>query len=151
MKASEIIQLQKDFFQSHKTKSVQLRIEQLKKFRKILKNNEPKLYEAIDKDFGKSVYETYETELSIIYHEINSAIKNVRKWNKPKRVGTNLANFPGKSRIYPEPYGNTLVIGAWNYPYQLTLVPVISAIAAGNTVIIKPSEISIKGPMSSLC
>jgi len=142
MKASEIVRKQRTFFQLHKTKSIQFRIEQLKKFKKILKDNESKLYEAIDKDFGKSVYETYETELSIIYHEINLALRKIRRWSKPKRVGTNLANFPGKSRIYPDPYGVTLVIGAWNYPYQLTLVPVVSAIAAGNTVVVKPSEIA---------
>ncbi|HAF28256.1 MAG TPA: aldehyde dehydrogenase [Bacteroidales bacterium] len=142
MEAKEIINLQKDYFQSNKTKSIRFRIDELKKFRKILKDNESLLYEAIDKDFGKSVYETYETELSLIYHEINTAIQKVKSWSKPRRVGTNLANFPGKSRIYPEPYGNTLVIGAWNYPYQLTLVPVVSAIAAGNTVIVKPSELA---------
>lgn len=142
MEAKEIINLQKDYFYSNKTKLISFRIEKLLKFRKILKDNEPLLYEAIDKDFGKSVYETYETELSLIYHEINTAIKKVKSWSKPKKVTTNLANFPGKSRIYPEPYGNTLVIGAWNYPYQLTLVPVVSAIAAGNTAIIKPSELA---------
>lgn len=142
MKAAEIVHIQKDFFQSQKTKSIHYRREQLKKFKSVLKDNETKLYDAIQKDFGKSLYETYETELSIIYHEINSAIKNVKKWSKPKRVQTNLANLPGKSRIFPEPYGNTLVIGAWNYPYQLTLVPVVSALAAGNTVIVKPSELA---------
>ncbi len=142
MKASEIIKLQKEFFLSHQTKSIRFRKEQLKKFKKVLKENESFLYEAIDKDFGKSVYETYETELSIIYHEINLAIKKVKKWSRAKRVSTNLANLPGKSRIIPEPYGNTLVIGAWNYPYQLALLPAVSAIAAGNTVIIKPSELA---------
>lgn len=142
MKASEIIKLQKSFFLSHQTKSILFRKEQLKKFKKVLKENESLLYEAIDKDFGKSVYETYETELSIIYHEINLAIKKVKNWSMPRRVSTNLANFPGKSRIIPEPYGNTLVIGAWNYPYQLALVPAVSSIAAGNTVIIKPSELA---------
>ena len=96
MEAKKIIHLQKDYFNAHKTKSIQFRIEQLKKFRSVLKNNESLLYEAIDKDFGKSVYETYETELSIIYHEINLAIKKVKYWSKPKKVKTNLANYPGK-------------------------------------------------------
>lgn len=142
MTAKEIINNQRNLFCSDKTKSIKFRIEQLKKFRKILKENEKLLYEAIDKDFGKSEYETYITELSIIYHEINLAIKKVRKWSRPKYVWTNLANFPGKSRIIPEPFGVSLVIGAWNYPYQLTLVPAISALAAGNTVVIKPSELA---------
>jgi len=142
MKASEIIKQQKDFFNSHQTKDVKFRVEQLKKLKKILKDNEELLYEAIDKDFGKSIYETYETELSIIYHELNLAIKNVKYWSRVKSVATNLANFPGKSRIFSEPYGVTMVIGAWNYPYQLSLVPVVSSIAAGNTVILKPSELA---------
>ncbi len=142
MTTLEIINLQREYFFSNKTKSVKFRIEQLKKFRKILKDNESLLYDAIDKDFGKSKYETYLTELSLVYHEINLAIKKVRKWSRPKYVWTNLANFPGKSRIFPEPLGNSLVIGAWNYPYQLSLIPAITAIAAGNTVIIKPSELS---------
>lgn len=142
MKALEIVKIQRDFYKSHQTKSIQYRKDQLKKFKKVLKDNEKKLYEAIQKDFGKSVYETYETELSIIYHEINLALKKVKRWSNPKRVKTNLANLPGSSRIYSDPYGTTLVVGAWNYPYQLTLVPVVSALAAGNTVVIKPSELA---------
>ncbi len=142
MTATEILKKQRDFFHSHQTYSIKFRIEQLKKFRSILKENEDLLYEAIDKDFGKSKYETYITELSLIYHELNLAIKKVRKWSRPKYVWTNLANFPGKSRIIPEPFGNALIIGAWNYPYQLTLVPAITALAAGNTVVLKPSELA---------
>ncbi|HKL07510.1 MAG TPA: aldehyde dehydrogenase family protein, partial [Bacteroidales bacterium] len=142
MKISEIFKLQQEFFLSHQTKSIIFRKEQLKMFKAVLKKNESLLYEAIDKDFGKSVFETYETELSILYHEINLSIKKARRWSRSKRVSTNLANLPGKSRIIPEPYGNTLVIGAWNYPYQLALLPAVSAIAAGNTVIIKPSELA---------
>lgn len=143
MTAIEILNKQRNFFHSNQTLSVKFRINQLKKFRKILKSNETLLYDAIDKDFGKSEYETYITELSLIYHELNLAIKKVKKWSRPKYVFTNLANFPGRSRVIPEPFGNALVIGAWNYPYQLTLVPAISAIAAGNTVILKPSELAI--------
>jgi aldehyde dehydrogenase (NAD+) len=142
MTALELINIQRDFFNNNTTREVKYRIEQLKLFRKILKENESLLYEAIDKDFGKSQYETYITELSLIYHEINLVIKKVRKWSRPKYVWTNLANFPGKSRIIPEPFGNTLVIGAWNYPFLLTFNPAISALAAGNTVIIKPSELA---------
>ncbi|MEE4198973.1 MAG: aldehyde dehydrogenase [Bacteroidales bacterium] len=142
MKTSEIFEQQQNFFLSGQTRPIAFRKQQLRKFKEALKRNETLLYEAIDKDFGKSAYETYETELSIIYHEINQAIQKVKKWSRPRRVATNLANFPGKSRIIPEPYGTTLVIGAWNYPYQLALVPAVSAIAAGNTVVIKPSELA---------
>ena len=141
MDIPKIIQQQKSFFNANATKEVTLRIETLKKLKLILKENEEKLYTAIYTDFKKSEFETYLTELSLIYNELNDAIRNLKKWSKQKRVSTNLANFPAKSYIIPEPLGTILVISAWNYPYQLSLIPAISAIAAGNTVVIKPSEI----------
>ena len=141
MDIPKIIQQQKSFFNSNATKEVTLRIETLKKLKLILKENEEKLYTAIYTDFKKSQFETYLTELSLIYNELNDAIRNLKKWSKRKRVSTNLANFPAKSYIIPEPLGTILVISAWNYPYQIALIPAISAIAAGNTVVIKPSEI----------
>ena len=137
----KIINQQKAFFNSNSTKEVNFRIETLKKLKRILKENEDKLYAAIYSDFKKSEFETYLTELSLIYNELNDAIRNLKKWSKQKRVRTNLANFPAKSYIIPEPLGTVLVISAWNYPYQIALIPAISAIAAGNTVVLKPSEI----------
>ena len=141
MDIPKIVNQQKRFFNSNSTKEVTLRIDTLKKLKLILKENEEKLYTAIYTDFKKSKFETYLTELSLIYNELNDAICNLKKWSKKKRVNTNLANFPAKSYIIPEPLGTVLVISAWNYPYQIALIPAISAIAAGNTVVIKPSEI----------
>ena len=141
MDIANIVNQQKSFFNSNSTKEVNFRIETLKKLKLILKKNEDKLYTAIYDDFKKSKFETYITELSLIYNELNDAIRNLKKWSKQKRVRTNLANFPAKSYIIPEPLGTILVISAWNYPYQIALIPAISAIAAGNTVVIKPSEI----------
>ena len=141
MDIPRIVNNQKSFFNSNSTKEVNFRIETLKKLKYILKENEDKLYTAIYADFKKSAFETYIAELALIYNELNDAIRNLKKWSKQKRVRTNLANFPGKSYIIPEPLGTVLVISAWNYPYQLALIPAISAIAAGNTVVIKPSEI----------
>ena len=105
-------------------------------------SNEKFLAEAIYKDFRKSFYATVENELCIPYGEINRALRKLAKWSSPKRCRTDLINFPASSRSVPVPYGVALVIGPWNYPYMLTLVPVISALAAGNTVILKPSELS---------
>ncbi|MBN2663659.1 MAG: aldehyde dehydrogenase [Bacteroidales bacterium] len=136
------ISAQKKFYKTNSTKVITYRKQQLLKLKSILKENEQKLSAAIYKDFRKSAFETYETELSIIYGEINLYLKKLNKWAKRKKVRTNLANFPAKSYIIPEPYGSTLVIGAWNYPYQLSILPAVSAIAAGNTVVIKPSELS---------
>ena len=137
-----IVSEQRAFFYTHQTKSIDYRLKQLSKLEKLLKSNESLLNEAIYKDFKKSVFDTYATELALIYHDIKYAKKNIYKWSKVKRVGTNFLNFPAKSYIVPEPLGVCLVIGAWNYPYQLTLSPVVAAIAAGNTVVIKPSEIA---------
>ena len=133
---------QADFFSSNKTKDTKFRIEQLKNLLQILKANEKLLNDALYSDFRKSPFDTYSTELAIIYHEIKLTIRKLDEWARIKRVSSGLSNFPGKSFIVPEPFGNVLVIGAWNYPYQLSILPAVSALAAGNTVIIKPSELS---------
>jgi len=140
---SALVKSQLDFFNSNETKDIEFRIVQLKKLKKVLKENEGLMDDAIYKDFRKSSFENYATELSLVYHEINLAIKNVKKWSKRKNVSTDLANLPSKSYVIPEPLGVTLVIGAWNYPYQLSLSPMVAAIAAGNTCIVKPSELSL--------
>jgi aldehyde dehydrogenase (NAD+) len=136
----EVYYKQQTFFHSNQSKDVPFRIEQLTLLKRILKENENLLYEAIYEDFGKSRFETYITELGMLYQEINGFIRNIRKWSKRTRVKSGLANFPARSYIIPEPYGLTLVIGPWNYPYLLSLLPAITSIAAGNTVILKPSE-----------
>lgn len=140
----EIIQSQNVYFNTNTTKDVNFRVKQLKKLKGVLEENEEKINKAIYSDFKKSVFDTFTSELAILYSDIDEAIKKVRRWSKRKRVGTNLLNFPGRSYIYPEPLGTCLVIGAWNYPYQLSFAPVIAAIAAGNTVVLKPSEIPSK-------
>lgn len=141
MKYAEILQSQKIFFNSHKTKDLSFRKTQLKKLKNLIKKHENQLYEAIYKDFRKSEFETFGTEISFIYKDIDYYLKNLNSLAKPKKVKTNIVNQLGSSKIYREPLGNCLVIGAWNYPYQLTLTPVVAAIAAGNTCIIKPSEL----------
>lgn len=141
MSFQELFQKQRAFFQTGKTADIKFRKQQLQKLKDAVKKNEDKLYSAIYKDFGKSEFDTFSTEISFIYNEIDYYLKNLSSLAHPTDVSTNLVNLPGKSRIYYEPHGNTLVIGAWNYPFQLSIVPAISAIAAGNTVILKPSEI----------
>lgn len=139
----EIVEIQKKFFQTNITLGIEYRVAQLKKLESILRDNEGLLHQAIYDDFKKSAFENYTTEISLLYHDIKEAVKNVGKWSSKKRVSTNLANLPARSYIIPEPLGTCLVIGAWNYPYQLSLAPAIAAIAAGNTVILKPSELPI--------
>lgn len=137
-----IVEKQRAFFNFNQTKDIDWRIQQLKKLRTLLKENEPLLYQAIYTDFQKSVFDTFTSELSLLYSEIDESVKKIRCWGKRKKVKTNMINFPAKSYIIPEPLGVSLVIGAWNYPLQLSLLPVIAAMGAGNTVILKPSEIA---------
>ena len=139
-----LIQSHRDFFNSNQTKSIDFRITQLLKLRKLLQANEQILNEAIYADFQKSAFDTYTNELSILYAEIDESVRKVKNWASRKRVATNLVNLPAKSFIMPEPLGVCLIIGAWNYPYQLSFGPAIAAIAAGNTVILKPSELPIR-------
>ncbi|MPL55568.1 NAD(P)-dependent benzaldehyde dehydrogenase [bioreactor metagenome] len=141
MNYTDILQQQKTFFNSHATKDLDFRKAQLQKLKKVVKSNEKLLYDAIYQDFGKSEFETFGTEISFIYKDIDYYLKNLKSFAKPKSVLTNIVNQMGSSKIIFEPLGNCLVIGAWNYPYQLTLTPVIAAIAAGNTCMIKPSEL----------
>ena len=141
MNYADILQQQKTFFNSHATKDLDFRKAQLQKLKKVVKSNEKLLYDAIYQDFGKSEFETFGTEISFVYKDIDYYLKNLKSFAKPKSVLTNIVNQMGSSKIVFEPLGNSLVIGAWNYPYQLTLTPVIAAIAAGNTCVIKPSEL----------
>jgi len=143
MNYQEIIKNQQAFFNTNATKDINFRKKQLKKFYQVLKDNEDQLNKAIYADFKKSAFETYATELSLIYGELKHSISSVKHWSKKKYVSTNLANIPGSSYIMPEPLGNTLIIGAWNYPYLLALQPAVSALAAGNTVVLKPSELAL--------
>ncbi len=117
------------------------RKEQLARLKAVVKANEDALFAAIYSDIRKSRFEAYLTELGLVYHEIDEAIAKVGRWSRPKRVPTGIANLPARSVIIPEPFGVALVIGAWNYPYQLTLAPLVAAMAAGNTCIVKPSEL----------
>ncbi|MDZ7716680.1 MAG: aldehyde dehydrogenase [Balneolaceae bacterium] len=137
-----IVEKQHRFFKSGKTKDTSFRLRQLKKLKRILQENEQEIFDALDNDFKKPAYETYATELGILYMEINHLTGNLEKWAKPQKVSGSIINFPSTNYIYSEPYGVSLVIGAWNYPLQLSLNPVLGSIAAGNCTIIKPSELA---------
>jgi aldehyde dehydrogenase (NAD+) len=142
MDIKELICRQRQYFNSNVTHSISFRIQQLEKLRELLKFNESGMLDAIYTDLKKSPYNTISTELSLIIGEINHSLKHLSSWARKKRARHNMLNFPGRSYILPEPYGVTYIAGAWNYPYQLTLLPLVSAIAAGNTAVLKPSELS---------
>lgn len=135
-----IFKKQKEFFESGRTINVDYRIKNLKKLNDIIKKNEDKILSELKKDLGKSNFEGYVTEVGILYDDINFHIKNVKKWSSEEKRKSPIVYYPSKSYIYKEPYGVTLIIGPFNYPFQLVIAPLIGAISAGNTAIIKPSE-----------
>lgn len=139
---ASIVEAHRSFFNSGTTRDVEYRIRQIRLFERVMKKNEKLLLDAIYADLKKSEYDTFSSELSLVYREISFMAGHIRKWSKKQRVGTNLANFPARSYLLPEPYGVTYIAGAWNFPYQLTLIPLVDALAAGNTVIVKPSEVA---------
>lgn len=138
-KINEIVTAQRTFFDSGATKLIEFRLHQLATLRKALKTYGNRIIEALDKDFKKPKYETIATEIAVTIYEIDHVAKHLKKWAKPKRVKTPFVHLFSQSFIYPEPYGVALIIGAWNYPINLVLNPLIGAIAAGNCAVIKPA------------
>ena len=138
----ELIESQRKYFLNGHTRALSQRKKNLRKLHDLLLAYEQVLADAIYRDFKKPFPVTLENELSLPYGEINVAIRRLNRWSRPRRKMTNLSNFPARTRSFPVPFGVTLVIGPWNYPYMLSLIPLISSLAAGNTVILKPSEIT---------
>ncbi len=132
----------RNYFNTGATQSYAFRKTQLQKLKAAVVAHEQEIYAALHKDLRKSKEECYVTENGFFLAEINNAIKKLSGWMKPQRVGTNLLNFPSKSFIIHEPLGVVLIISPWNYPFQLLMTPVIGAIAAGNCVVMKPSELA---------
>ncbi|MEK9788826.1 MAG: aldehyde dehydrogenase family protein, partial [Flavobacteriaceae bacterium] len=131
---------QKEFYQELKNKPLALRIERLKKLKQQLSKREPEILEALYSDLGKSDFEGYTSEILMVHKELDLFIKNLKYWAAPKRVAGSLLNFPSQDFILSESYGSVLMISPWNYPFQLSMIPLIGAVAAGNTVVLKPSE-----------
>ncbi|MGR6543870.1 aldehyde dehydrogenase [Paenibacillus tundrae] len=136
----EILKHQHEFFRSGATRSVDYRIEQLKRLKLAIQQYESQLIEALYQDLGKSEFESYTTEVGFMLDSITQTIKKVKKWVKPVKVKTQMALIGSKSYIIPEPYGSVLIIGPFNYPFQLLIEPLVGAIAAGNTAVLKASE-----------
>ncbi len=133
---------QREYFLDGKTKNLDYRIEQLRKLRDLIIENENTIYEALKSDFRKSSFETYLSENGYMVMEINQFIKKLKKWARPRRLPSNILNFPSSSFLMHEPYGLTLIIAPWNYPFQLAMGPLAGAMAAGNCAIVKPSELT---------
>lgn len=135
----EIVRGQRDFFMTHTTLGVNYRIAYLKKLREVILRFEAQILEALQKDLGKSEQEAYMCEIGLTLSELTYQIKHIRKWSKRKRYKTDLSNMIAKSFSIREPYGVVLVMSPWNYPFMLSLEPLIGAVAAGNCCVLKPS------------
>lgn len=138
----EHVQLQKTFFRSGQTRPKEFRVSMLEKLSTIIRTNESDICRALKLDLNKSETEAYVTEIGFLLEEIRFTLKHLDKWMKPERVKTAKTHIGSKAFKMPEPYGVTLIIAPWNYPFQLQLAPLIGAIAAGNTAILKPSELT---------
>lgn len=142
MEVEKIIRLQRDYFKTGETLNVDFRIRQLKTLRSAIKEYEEEILEALRLDLNKSGLEGYATEIGVSLNDIDFAIRNIKKWTKRIYKKTSIINFPSRSFTIREPYGLTLIISPWNYPFNLTIQPLIGAIAGGNCAIVKPSEYS---------
>ncbi len=131
------------FIMSYKL-NVSSRKEALIKLLDVIIKHENEIIQALYEDFKKPPFESVLTETSYVISELKDTIKHIKSWTKPKRVWPSLLNFPSTDYIYKEPYGKVLIIAPWNYPFQLALCPLISAVAAGNQVVLKPSELTPK-------
>lgn len=138
-----IYSAQTKYFKSGATRSIEFRKQQLDKLEAMLRNNETAIQEALYKDLRKHPQEVYMTELGGVYEEIKDLKAGLREWMRPRKTGSPFFLFPASSMLYPEPVGNVLIISPWNYPIYITMNPLAGAIAAGNTIIIKPSEYSV--------
>lgn len=142
MDIEKIIENQRAFFATGITKDIGYRKASLVRLRESLDRHEQEIIDAMAADFKKPVFESLATEIVIAHQEINLAIKEIWKWQRPKKVKASILNFPSTDYVYYEPYGSTLIISPWNYPFLLAIGPLVGAIAAGNTVIINPSELT---------
>jgi len=142
MTVEAILQKQRDYFRGGATLNVDTRIAALKKLYAAVKKYEPEITQALKEDLGKSDFEGFMCETGLVLSEISYMIRNTRRFAKEKTVWTPLTQFASRSYKKPSPYGNVLVMSPWNYPFLLSVEPLVDAIAAGNTVVLKPSAYS---------
>lgn len=143
-KYENILKRQRNYLSSIGIIDVTDRIENLKKLKNSIKKYENNIINALNIDLGKPEFEAYSNEVGFVYSTIDYFIKNLKSWTKVKKVKNDAAQLPGKSYIYKSHYGAVLIIGPYNYPFQLLIEPLIGAISGGNTVILKPSEYATK-------
>ena len=140
MNVSHLVAEQRSYFARGDTLDIRFRRRQLEQLYSAVDRRSDDIAAALKKDLGKGAFEAYSAEIGFSLRNIRKAARSVSRWSRPRRAGQSLFVFPSVNRIYREPYGVTLVIGPFNYPFQLVIEPLIGAIAGGNTCIVKPSE-----------
>jgi aldehyde dehydrogenase (NAD+) len=139
---NQLVSQHRQFFNTGQTKKLAFRIEQLKRLKQLILNNESAIEAALKADLGKSDFESYATEIGLCLEEVKYALKHIKSWAKPQNISTPLNQFLASSKIHSEPLGVVLIISPWNYPFQLLISPLVGAIAAGNCAVLKPSEMA---------
>lgn len=138
----EILEQQRQFFKSQQTKDVKFRKTALKRLQEEIVKREDAICDALYADFKKPKFETLAAETQFVLAELKHTLKNIDEWSIPEKVSSSWMNWPSSDYIYKEPYGAVLIIAPWNYPFQLAMTPLIGAVAAGNTAVVKPSEVT---------
>ena len=139
---AELRREQREYFHSGETRDPKFRKAMLARLRAAIREHESEFIRALQLDLRKSEFEAYSNEIGIVYREIRYAMRHVRRWSRRRSVLPDIHLLPGRARVIPEPYGSALIIAPWNYPMQLLFTPLVSAIAAGNTAVVKPSELA---------
>lgn len=139
---AKTVEALRQYYQSGKTKPYEFRKKALEDLKAAIIANEDKIYGALYADLGKSSYESYMTEVGLVLEQITLFLKHLKKWMEPQHVVVGFEQFPGTGRILAQPYGVVLIMAPWNYPFQLAMEPFVGAIAAGNTVLVQPSDYS---------
>jgi aldehyde dehydrogenase (NAD+) len=137
-----LVEKQRRFFQSKKTKEMSFRLQALQKLKQSIKEYESEILLALKQDLNKSEFEAYTSEVGFVLKELSDTIKHLKAWAKPRKVKTPITHIGSSGSIHYEPYGVSLIIAPWNYPFQLAIAPLIGAVAAGNCVLLKPSELA---------
>ena len=137
----KVLEKQRKFFATNETLDLDFRLQQLEKLKHSIMANIDSLLSAFKQDFNKQEFDVFTTEVGLVLSEIKFMKKNLAKFMRGKKAKGGLNNFPSKARLIPQPLGQVLIMSPWNYPFQLAMIPLVGAIACGNTAVVKPSEI----------
>ena len=150
MEIQDIVKKQREFFESNKTFSYSFRKQSLLKLKSVILKYKDEICNALNKDLGKSNTESYMCEVGMTLSEISYMLKHMKKYMRPQKVACSLSQFPAKTKIIPVPYGVSLIMSPWNYPFMLAMEPLVDSLASGNTAVIKPGSYAKETSLNQL-